>query len=70
MTRYFQDLHPLEPDRSKWTVAHALRKQANAGPDRTFLIVPEEGRAVDVRRRPSSEAERVGGGLVAGGAAR
>ncbi len=67
MTRYFQDLHPLEPDRSKWTVAHALRKQANAGPDRTFLIVPEEGREWTYGQT-LADAERVGGGLVAGGA--
>jgi crotonobetaine/carnitine-CoA ligase len=68
VTRYFQDLHPLEPDRSKWTVAHALRKQASVGPDRTFLIVPDEGREWTYAQT-LADAERVGGGLVAGGAA-
>jgi crotonobetaine/carnitine-CoA ligase len=68
VTRYFQDLHPAQPDRTKWTVAHALRAQASADPDRTFLIVPEEGRDWTYGET-LGDAERVGGGFVAGGAA-
>ena len=65
--RYFTDLHPEETDRSKWTVAHALRAQARRGPGRTFLIAPAEGREWTYGAA-LADAERVGGGLIAGGA--
>ncbi len=68
MTRYFTDLVPDESDRTKWTVAHALRKQARLGPDRTFLVVPEENRE-RTYAQALADAERVAGGLVANGAA-
>ena len=68
MTRYFTDLVPEETDRTRWTVAHALRRQARLGPDRTFLIVPEEGRQWTYEQA-LADAERVAGGLAAGGAA-
>jgi crotonobetaine/carnitine-CoA ligase len=68
VTRYFTDLVPAESDRTRWTVAHALRKQAAVGPDRTFLIVPEEGREWTFGQT-LADAERVAGGLVGGGAA-
>jgi crotonobetaine/carnitine-CoA ligase len=67
VTRYFTDLHPAESDRSKWTVAHALRAQAERGRDRTFLIVPDEG-GEWTYGAALADAERVGGGLVEGGA--
>jgi len=68
VTRYFTELVPDETDRTKWTVAHALRRQARLGPDRTFLIVPEEGRQWTYAET-LADAERAAGGLVAGGAA-
>jgi carnitine-CoA ligase len=68
VTRYFTDLHPTEPDRRKWTVAHALRGQAATRGDRTFLVVPEEGREWTFGET-LAEAERVAGGLLAAGAA-
>jgi crotonobetaine/carnitine-CoA ligase len=67
MTRYFTDLNPVEGDRRKWTVAAALRRQAAHGPDRTFLIVPEEGRHWSYGET-LADAERVAAGLRAGGA--
>jgi carnitine-CoA ligase len=67
VTRYYTELNPVEPDRSKWTVAHALRARAAEMPDRTFLIVPEEGRQWSFAEM-LADAERVGGGLTAGGA--
>jgi carnitine-CoA ligase len=67
VTRYFTELVPDETDRTKWTVTHALRKQARSGPDRTFLVVPEEGREWTYAET-LADAERVAGGLVAGGA--
>ena len=68
MTRHFTELHPLEPDRTRWTVAHALRDQVAKRPDRTFLIAPEEGREWTFAQL-LADAERVAGGLRAGGAA-
>jgi carnitine-CoA ligase len=68
VTRYFTDLHPTEPDRTKWTVAHALRAQAAARPDRTFLIVPDERREWTFGET-LADAERVAGGLRGAGAA-
>ena len=67
MTRYYTDLHPTEPDRSRWTVVHALRARAVRAPDRTFLIAPEEGRTWTYGQI-LADAERVAGGLRAGGA--
>jgi carnitine-CoA ligase len=67
VTRYFTDLVPDETDRTRWTVAHALRKQAGLGPDRTFLMVPDEGREWTYGQT-LADAERVAGGLAAGGA--
>src|SRR5919198_4121234 len=67
MTRYFTDLHPTEPDRTRWTVAHALREQARLRPDRTFLIVPEEASEWTFAQTLDN-AERVAGGLRANGA--
>jgi crotonobetaine/carnitine-CoA ligase len=67
VTRFYTDLQPLEPDRTKWTVAHALRGHAASDPDRTFLIVPEEARAWTFGEA-LADAERVAGGLVGGGA--
>jgi crotonobetaine/carnitine-CoA ligase len=67
VTRVYTDLHPAEPDRSRWTVAHALRRQAEQAPDNTFLIVPEEGREWTYAET-LADAERVAGGLHAGGA--
>jgi crotonobetaine/carnitine-CoA ligase len=67
VTRYFTELIPIEPDRSKWTVAHALRGHARRDPTRTFLIVPEEGRQWTYGES-LADAERIGGGLVGAGA--
>lgn len=68
VTRYYTDLVPVELDRTRWTVAHALRRQAEQGPDRTFLIAPEEGQHWTYGQM-LDQAERVAGGLRAGGAA-
>ena len=68
MTRYYTDLHPTEPDRSRWTVVHALRARAGRAPDRTFLVAPEEQRQWTYGQI-LADAERVAGGLRAGGAA-
>lgn len=67
MTRYYTDLHPIEPDRGRWTVAQALRAQAGRAPDRTFLITPEEGRTWTYGQI-FADAERVAGGLRGAGA--
>ena len=67
MTRYYTDLHPAEPDRSRWTVVHALRDQAGRAPDRTFLVVPEEERQWTYGQA-LADAERVAGGLRGAGA--
>jgi crotonobetaine/carnitine-CoA ligase len=67
--RTFNDLVPVEPDRSRWTVAHALRGQAALRPDQTFLIVPDEGRHWTYGRA-LDDADRLAGGLVAQGAVR
>ena len=67
MTRYYTDLHPTEPDRSRWTVVHALRAQAGRAPDRTFLIAPEEERQWTYGQ-VLADAERVAGGLREAGA--
>ena len=67
MTRYYRDLHPTEPDRSRWTVVHALRAQAGRAPDRTFLIAPEEERQWTYGQ-VLADAERVAGGLREAGA--
>jgi crotonobetaine/carnitine-CoA ligase len=66
-TRYFTDLRPAETDRTKWTTAHALRGHAEGDPDRTFLIVPEEGRQWTYGQA-LADAEHVAGGLFAAGA--
>jgi crotonobetaine/carnitine-CoA ligase len=67
VTRYFTDLIPAETDRARWTAAHALRAHAQDGPDRTFLIVPEEGREWTYGQT-LADAEQVAGGLYAAGA--
>jgi crotonobetaine/carnitine-CoA ligase len=68
MTRYYTDLKPAEADMSRWTVAHALRAHAARTPERTYLIAPEEGREFGYAQMLEG-AERVAGGLRAGGAA-
>jgi crotonobetaine/carnitine-CoA ligase len=68
MTRYYTDLKPAEADMSRWTVAHALRGHAARTPERTYLIAPEEGRDFSYAQMLEG-AERVAGGLRAGGAA-
>ena len=67
MTRTYNDLVPVEPDRTRWTVAHALRGHAARTPDRTYLVVPEEGREWTYGEI-LADAERVAGGLHGGGA--
>ena len=52
---------------TRWTVAHALRKHAAHAPDSTFLIAPEEARELSYSQALDN-AERVAGGLRAGGA--
>lgn len=68
MTRYYTDLKPAEADMSRWTVAHVLREHAARTPGRTGLIAPEEGRDFSYAQMLDG-AERVAGGLRAGGAA-
>jgi carnitine-CoA ligase len=67
MTRVYEDLEPTDPDWTRWTGAHVLRRQAAERGDRTFLIAPEE----DVEftfAEILDLSERVAGGLHAAGA--
>jgi hypothetical protein len=41
-TRTYDELEPTEPEWTRWTGAHALRRRAREHGDRTFLIAPEE----------------------------
>jgi carnitine-CoA ligase len=67
VTRYYTDLHPAEPDRSRWTVVHALRARAGRTPDGAFLVAPEEERRWTYGQ-VLADAERVAGGLHQAGA--
>jgi crotonobetaine/carnitine-CoA ligase len=68
MTRYYTDLKPTDPDMSRWTVAHVPRGHAAARPSAIALTAPEEGREFSYAEL-LEKAERVAGGLRAGGAA-
>jgi crotonobetaine/carnitine-CoA ligase len=68
MTRYYTDLKPTDPDMSRWTVAHVLRGHAARQPSAVGLVAPEEGREFSYAELLEG-AERVAGGLRAGGAA-
>jgi crotonobetaine/carnitine-CoA ligase len=68
MTRFYTDLKPVEADMRRWTVAHVLRGHAARQPDAIGLIAPEEGRAFSYAAL-LDRAERVAGGMRAGGAA-
>jgi crotonobetaine/carnitine-CoA ligase len=68
VSRIYTDLHPTDPDWTRWTGAHVLRRQARERGDKTFLIAPEEG--VELTFAEILDAsERVAGGLRAAGAA-
>lgn len=67
MTRYYEDLEPTDPDWTRWTGAHVLRRQARERGDRTYLIAPEENVTITFGQLLDS-AERVAGGLRAAGA--
>jgi carnitine-CoA ligase len=68
MTRHYTDLQPTDPDMSRWTVAHVLRGHAARRPDAGCLVAPEEGLEFSYAE-VLDRAERVAGGLRAGGAA-
>jgi crotonobetaine/carnitine-CoA ligase len=68
VTRFYRDLQPYDPDWTRWTMAHVLRRQAAERGDSTFLIAPEEGAAARWTYAETLEqAERIGGGLRAAG---
>lgn len=67
MTRIYQDLHPTDPDWTRWTGAHVLRRQARERGDETFLIAPEEDLELTFGEL-HDRADRVAGGLHAAGA--
>jgi crotonobetaine/carnitine-CoA ligase len=68
MTRFYRDLTPYDPDWTRWTMAHVLRRQAAERGDSTFLIAPEEGEDARWTYAETLEcAERIGGGLRAAG---
>jgi crotonobetaine/carnitine-CoA ligase len=65
-TRTYDELEPTEPEWTRWTGAHVLRRRARAQGDRTLLIAPEEG--VELPFAEVLETtERVAGGLRAAG---
>lgn len=66
--RHYRDLVPTFADRSAWTLPAVLRHRAATHGDRVFLDVP----AQEVRltfAEVLDAAERIGGGLLAGGCA-
>jgi carnitine-CoA ligase len=67
VVRTYDELEPSDPDWTRWTAAHVLRRQAAERGERTFLIAPEEN--VEYTFAELLEgAERVAGGLRAYGA--
>ena len=65
--RIYEDLEPLEPDWTRWTAAHVLRRQACERGDQVFLIAPEE--QVEITYSGLLEmSERFAGSLVQAGA--
>lgn len=67
MTRIYQDLHPTDPDWTRWTGAHVLRRQAAERGASTFLVAPEEKVELTFAE-VLDRSERVAGGLLAAGA--
>jgi carnitine-CoA ligase len=67
VSRIYEELEPTDPDWTRWTAAHVLRRQAVERGDRTFLIAPEEDVEITFAELLES-AERVAGGLRAAGA--
>jgi crotonobetaine/carnitine-CoA ligase len=67
VTRFYKDLIPHDPDWTRWTMAHVLRRQAAENGDGIFLIAPEEDEAQWTYAEALEDAERVGGGLRASG---
>ena len=67
VTRFYKDLIPHDPDWTRWTMAHVLRRQAAENGEGLFLIAPEEGEAQWTYAEALEDAERVGGGLRADG---
>jgi len=63
VTRFYKDLIPHDPDWTRWTMAHVLRRQAAENGDGIFLIAPEEDEAQwtyaealeESRRRPPGQ---------------
>lgn len=69
MTRLYTDLHPTDPDWTRWSLPHALRRQAHDRGDQTFLICPEEERSFTYAETLDA-ADRIAGGLRDAGAER
>jgi crotonobetaine/carnitine-CoA ligase len=67
MTRLYEDLEPTDPDWTRWTGAHVLRRQARERGDKVFLIAPEEDLELTFAQIEDL-ADRTAGGLHAGGA--
>ncbi|WP_110207547.1 AMP-binding protein [Nocardioides daejeonensis] len=68
MTRSYEELEPTDPDWTRWTAAHVLRRQAVERGEQTFLIAPEE--EVEISYAELLDlSERVAGGLRGAGAA-
>jgi len=69
VTRVYEDLEPTDPDWTRWTGAHVLRRQAAERGDQVYLIAPEENVTITYAQLLEG-AERVAGGLRAAGAAK
>lgn len=69
MSRIYDELEPTDPDWTRWTGAHVLRRQAAERGDQTFLIAPEEDLEISYGELLAT-CERVAGGLHAAGAER
>jgi len=65
--RFYTDLRPTFPDRSRWALPTVLRHRAAHSPDAVFLDVPEESARWTYAETLAS-AERVAHGLMAAGA--
>ncbi|WP_244928944.1 AMP-binding protein [Nocardioides sp. W7] len=67
MARTYEDLEPTDPDWTRWTGAHVIRRQAHERGDKVFLIAPEEDRKLTFAQ-VEDLADRTAGGLRRAGA--
>lgn len=64
--RFYTELHPTFPDRTRWALPTVLRHWAESTPDRIFLDTPEES-ATWTYAETLAAAERIGRALLAAG---